>query len=96
MKTFFSAVVLGGAVALAASALSGCYSHSGTPDKMTDNKAGMEDKMMNDKMSGEKMSGDKMAGDKMAGDKMAGDKMAGDKMSGDKMSGDKMADKGAK
>ena len=86
MKTCFSAVVLGGALALAASALSGCGSSSGTPDKMSGAKAGMEDKMMNDKMNG----------DKMAGDKMSGDKMSGNKMSDDKMSGDKMSDKGAK
>jgi hypothetical protein len=71
MKSLFSAVVLGSAVALAASALSGCNSHSGTPDKMTDNKAGMEDKMMNDKMSGDKMTGDKMGADKMGTDKAA-------------------------
>ena len=69
MKTFFSAVVLGCAFALAASALTGCNSNSGTPDKMSDNKAGMEDKMMNDKMSGDKMGADKMGADKMGTDK---------------------------
>ena len=74
MKTFFSAVVLGCAFALGASALSGCNSNSGAADKMTDNKAGMEDKMMNDKMSGDKMGADKMTGDKMGADKMGTDK----------------------
>ena len=74
MKTFFSAVVLGCAVALAATGLSGCNSHSGTPDKMTDNKTGMEDKMMNDKMAGDKMGADKMGADKMGADKMRADK----------------------
>jgi pentapeptide MXKDX repeat protein len=69
MKTFFSTVVLGCAFALAASGLSGCNSHSGTPDKMTDNKAGMEDKMTGDKMTGDKMTGDKMSADKMGTDK---------------------------
>jgi pentapeptide MXKDX repeat protein len=79
MKTFFSALVLGAASALGASALSGCNSNSGAADKMTDNKAGMEDKMMNDKMTGDKMAGDKMTGDKMTSDKMSADKMRTDK-----------------
>ncbi len=85
MKTFFSALVLGCAFALGASALSGCNSNSGAADKMTDSKAGMEDKMMNDKMSGDKMSGDKMGADKMSGDKITGDKMSADKMGADKV-----------
>jgi len=71
MKSFFSAVVLVGAVAVAASALTGCNSNSGASDKMSGGKSGMEDKMMTDHMTGDHMSSDKMTGDKMGSDKMS-------------------------
>ena len=86
MKNVFSILVVTCLLGIGACALTGCGSSSGTTDKMSDTKTGMEDKMM----TGDKMTGDKMNTDKMNTDKMNTDKMNTGKMNTGKMNTDKM------